>query len=91
MLPDRERKLLRILINYPSPVHSSRMPDFKRLETMTGRSRSDILRGLKYLEDEGYILWPNKNRTEDIQIIRVEELEKSPQSKRGNMEYWTKY
>lgn len=78
MLPDPERKLLRILINYPSPVHASRMPDFKRLETMTGRRRPDIIRGLEYLEAEGYIIWPDKFTTDGIQIIRTEVLEKSP-------------
>lgn len=90
MLPDPERKLLRILINYPSPLHKSRMPDFKRLETMTGRRRPDLLRGLQYLEDQGFIVWPDKSVTDGIQIIKTEELEKSPQRK-GNIDYWTKY
>ncbi|MGG3504740.1 hypothetical protein ABES58_04565 [Paenibacillus lautus] len=90
MLPDSERKLLRILINYPSPLHKSRMPDFKRLEVMTGRGRPDIQRGLQYLEDQGFILWPDKSVTDGIQIIRTEELEKSP-SRKGNIDYWTKY
>lgn len=88
MLPDPERKLLRILINYPSPVHKSRMPDFKRLEMMTGRRRPDLLRGLQYLEDQSFIVWPDKSTTEGIQIIRTEELEKSP-SKKRNIDYWT--
>lgn len=90
MLPDPERKLLRILINYPSPIHKSRMPDFKRLETMTGRRRPDLLRGLQYLEDQGFIMWPDKSMTEGIQIIKTEELEKSS-PKRNNIEYWTNY
>lgn len=89
MLPDPERKLLRILINYPSPIHKSRMPDFKRLETMTGRGRPDLLSGLQYLEDNGFIAWPDKSTTEGIQIIRTEELVKSPPP--SNIDYWTKY
>jgi len=91
MLPDRERKLLRILINYPSPVHKSRMPDYRRLEMMTGRSYQDLLKGLRYLEDHGYIIWPNKSTTENIQIIKAEVMEQSPPSKQRNMDYWTKY
>jgi len=90
MLPDPERKLLRILINYPSPVHASRMPDFKRLEIMTGRRRPDVMRGLEYLEAEGYIIWPDKSTTEGIQVIRTEVLEKSP-PRQNNADYWTKY
>ncbi|MPY20657.1 hypothetical protein [Paenibacillus glucanolyticus] len=90
MLPDPERKLLRILINYPSPVHKSRMPDFRRLEMMTGRRRPDLLIGLHYLEDQGFIVWPDKSTTEGILIIKTEVLEKSP-PKRNNIEYWTKY
>lgn len=88
MLPDFERKLLRILINYPSPVHKSRMPDFRRLEMMTGRRRPDLLRGLQYLEEQGFIVWPDKSTTDGILIIRTEELEKSPPKKR-NIDYWT--
>ncbi|MBX4145986.1 hypothetical protein [Paenibacillus lautus] len=89
MLPDPERKLLRILINYPSPVHKSRMPDFRRLEMMTGRRRPDLLIGLHYLEDHGFIVWPDKSVTDGIQIIKTEELEKS--SPKRNIDYWTKY
>lgn len=70
MLHDSERKLLRILINYPSPVHASRTPDFRRLEMMTGRRRPDIMRGLEYLVAEGYIIWPDKSTTERISIIK---------------------
>ncbi|OIB04841.1 hypothetical protein AK95_14590 [Paenibacillus sp. LC231] len=91
MLPDPERKLLRILINYPSPVHKNRMPDFKRLEMMTGRRRPDLLIGLHYLEDKGFILWPDKSTTEGILIIKTESLEKSPPPRKGNIDYWTKY
>ncbi|MFE0554781.1 hypothetical protein ACFW1P_02440 [Paenibacillus sp. NPDC058910] len=89
MLPDPERRLLRILINYPSPVHKSRMPDFRRLERMTGRRRPDLLTGLQYLEDRGFIVWPDKSVTDGIQIIKTEELEKSPPPR--NIDYWTKY
>ncbi|MGG3278984.1 hypothetical protein [Paenibacillus solani] len=90
MLPDRERKLLRILINYPSPVHKSRMPNFNRLEIMTGLRMSDLLKGLRYLEEHGYIVWPDKSATEGIEIIKNEVLEKSP-PKPNNLEYWMSY
>ncbi|MGG4346617.1 hypothetical protein ABEW68_33880 [Paenibacillus lautus] len=90
MLPDPERKLLRILINYPSPIHKTRMPDYKRLEMMTGRNRPDLLRGLHYLEDQGFIVWPEKSTTDGIQIIKTEVLERSP-PKQSNIDYWTKY
>ncbi|KKO51947.1 hypothetical protein XI25_20895 [Paenibacillus sp. DMB20] len=90
MLPDRERKLLRILINYPSPIHSARAPDFKLLETMTGRRKSEIQGSLEYLEQHGYIEWPDKGTTEGIEIIKNEVLEKSP-PKRNNIKYWTEY
>lgn len=89
MLPDLERKLLRILINYPSPVHANRMPDFKRLEIMTGRKRSDILSGLQYLEDHGYITWPGKTTTTGI-IVLKHDNDPAPKTKtRSSMDYWT--
>lgn len=89
MLPDPERKLLRILINYPSPVHGTRMPDIRRLERMTGRGRPDILRGLQYLEDHGYIVWPDKSTTRGIQVLKQEAIEKPTAPTKNNTAYWT--
>ncbi|PAK51405.1 hypothetical protein CHH75_14505 [Paenibacillus sp. 7541] len=90
MLPDRERKLLRILINYPSPLHQTRMPNWDRLETMTGRSQQEIRASLNYLEEHGYIIWPDKSTTKEIQIIKIDVLKKS-RPKQKNTEYWTRY
>ena len=78
MLPDLERKLHRILVNYPSPIHSARVPNFKQLENKTGRRRADILKGLKYLEDNGYIVWPDKYTTKGIEVLKHETLDKVP-------------
>ncbi|WP_207383538.1 hypothetical protein [Paenibacillus solani] len=57
---------------------------------MTGWKRPDLLRGLHYLEHQGFILWPEKSTTEGIQIIQTEVLEKST-SRKSNIDYWTKY
>lgn len=90
MLPDFERKLLRILINYPSPIHRVRVPDFKLLQKMTGRSKPDISNGLKYLEDNGYILWPDKSVTEGIEVIRYDNDPAAPKKRvGGNIDYWS--
>ncbi|WP_339271461.1 hypothetical protein NYE54_08250 [Paenibacillus sp. FSL K6-1330] len=88
MLPDPERKLLRILINYPSPLHKSRMPYFKRLEMMTGRGRHDLIRGLQYLEDQGFIAWPDKTTTAGIIVLNYDN-DPAPVKKRSSVDYWT--
>lgn len=87
MLPDRERKLLRILINYPSPLHQTRMPNWGRLETMTGRSRQEVRASLKYLVEHGYIIWPDQATTQGIEIIKRNDTI-SRETKRNNA-YWT--
>ncbi|MGG3505080.1 hypothetical protein ABES58_06300 [Paenibacillus lautus] len=42
------------------------------------------------MEDQGFIVWPEKSTTEGIQIIQTEVLEKST-SRKSNIDYWTKY
>gem|GEM_PF-5925469 len=47
------------------------------------------MRGLQYLEDEGYILWPEKSTTEGIQVIKCEVLENTLPPLQNNALYWT--
>ncbi|MNW33487.1 hypothetical protein D3C74_104490 [compost metagenome] len=67
MLPDIERKLLRILYNYSAGRR--RLPTMKELEIKTGRRTEDIKAGLLALEKDNYILWENKLDTRHIVII----------------------
>ncbi|WP_025716046.1 hypothetical protein [Paenibacillus sp. 1-18] len=67
MLPDIERKLLRILYNYSAGRR--RLPTMKELEIKTGRSVTDIKAGLLALEKDNYILWDNKSDTRHIVIL----------------------
>lgn len=53
MLSDRDRKLLRIIANYS--VGRGRFPTLKELQIKSGRSRADVMDGLKVLEQERYI------------------------------------
>lgn len=89
MLPDHERKLHRILINYPAPQNRNRMPDFKLLEIKTGRRRKDILAGLQYLEDHGYIAWPDKTTTTGIIVLKHDNDPMPKTRTRSSMDYWT--
>ncbi|AYB47115.1 hypothetical protein D5F53_29145 [Paenibacillus lautus] len=89
MLPDSERKLHRILLNYPSHKQG-RMPEFRLLEAKTGRGRKDILLGLQYLEDHHYISWPDKTTTKGI-IVLKDDTDPSPTKKNNNLDYWTMY
>ncbi|MFT9367043.1 hypothetical protein [Paenibacillus polymyxa] len=67
MLPDIERKLLRILYNYSAGRR--RLPTMKELEIKTGRRTEDIKAGLLALEQDNYIVWENKSDTRHIVII----------------------
>ena len=82
MLPDLERKLLRMLINYP--MHRNRMPTFKQLEIMSGRYQSEIIKGLKSLEEQGFITWPDKSSTASIKVLKEHEIEQE-----SYIDYWT--
>ncbi|MGM1023394.1 MAG: hypothetical protein ACQEXV_23410 [Bacillota bacterium] len=67
ILPDIERKLLRILYNYSA--QKRRMPTMQELEIKTGRRTADIKAGLLALERDNYIVWDNKSDTSFIIII----------------------
>lgn len=69
MLPDLERKLLRILFNFT--IQRRRMPMMGELERMTGRGKKDILEGLRQLERERYIHWPNPPELEEILVLEA--------------------
>jgi len=53
MLSDRDRKLLRIIANYSAG--RGRFPTLKELQIKSGRSKADVLAGLKVLERERYV------------------------------------
>lgn len=67
MLPDLERKLLRILYNFSSKRR--RMPEMGELERMTGRGKNDVISGLNMLEQEQYISWPDKQFLHSIVVL----------------------
>ncbi|MGW8958637.1 hypothetical protein [Paenibacillus sp. NPDC055715] len=67
MLPDIERKLLRILYNFSAGRR--RLSTMRKLEIKTGRSVTDIKAGLLALEQDNYIVWDNKSDTRHIVII----------------------
>ncbi|RCX22620.1 hypothetical protein DFP94_101200 [Fontibacillus phaseoli] len=69
MLPDLDRKLLRILFNFS--IQRRRMPMMGELERMTGRRKEDILEGLRALEREQYIHWPDPPQLQDILVLEA--------------------
>ncbi|MEK5477261.1 hypothetical protein NYE70_09920 [Paenibacillus sp. FSL R5-0407] len=69
MLPDLERKLLRILFNFST--QRGRVPMMGELERMTGRRKEDILDGLRALERERYIHWPDSPVLAGIQVLEA--------------------
>lgn len=92
MLPDLERKILRILYNYVSQHH--RIPTMQVLERMTGRKRQEIKNALLMLEKERYIDWEDKSSLDSIKII--EGWEREPQANKRpapkvSAQYWTEY
>ncbi|EHB50142.1 MULTISPECIES: hypothetical protein [Paenibacillus] len=92
MLPDLERKILRILYNYVSQHH--RIPTMHGLEVMTGRKQQEIKNALLMLEKERYIEWEDKSSLGGIKII--EGWEREPQANKKptqkvNAQYWTDY
>ncbi|MBO2943601.1 hypothetical protein JJQ72_06365 [Paenibacillus sp. F411] len=91
MLPDLERKLLRILVNYPA--HRRIMPTMKLIEQLTGRAKVDIIQGLESLRSKEFITWPDKGTTQGIQVLREEEDEQPqlPAQDSSNLDYWTYY
>ncbi len=69
MLPDLERKLLRILFNFST--QRGRMPMMGELERMTGRREKDIAEGLRWLEQERYIQWSDPPALASIQVLEA--------------------
>ncbi|MEE4577888.1 hypothetical protein [Paenibacillus polymyxa] len=90
MLPDIERKLLRILYNFFA--QKRRMPTMNELEIKTGRSVTDIKAGLLALEKDNYITWEDKSDTRHIVIIEGWERGRSrPMSPGDANRYFTEY
>lgn len=93
MLPDIERKLLRILFNFFR--QKRRMPTMPELEIKTGRSVEDIRTGLLALEKGNYITWEDKSDTRDIVIIegweRDQKISTPPTSPGAANRYFTEY
>lgn len=69
MLPDLERKLLRILFNFS--LQRGRMPMMGELTRMTGRREKDILAGLRQLESEQYIQWPDPPELANMIVLEA--------------------
>lgn len=93
MLPDYERKILRILYNYIN--QRGRMPSIRELEIKTGQSESRIKEALILLETENFILWEDKASLKNIIILKEWEDESSNvrtyTSPHGIIDYWTEY
>lgn len=90
MLPDIERKLLRILYNFFA--QKRRMPTMNELEIKTGRSVADIQAGLLALEKDNYILWDDKPSLRDIVILEGwERGQIRPMSPGDATRYFTEY
>lgn len=88
MLPDLERKLLRILVNYN--LNRRYLPTMPLLEQMSGRTSSEIIKGLKSLEKQEFIVWKGCPDTTSIRILK--EWEDIPQQTRITevaADYWT--
>ncbi|MEF2964901.1 hypothetical protein V3851_03585 [Paenibacillus sp. M1] len=73
MLPDLERKLLRILVNFS--LQQRRMPMMGELTRKTGRKDKDLLDGLRRLERERYIEWPDPPNPQNIRILEISDRE----------------
>ncbi|MGM1048418.1 MAG: hypothetical protein ACQEXX_20075 [Bacillota bacterium] len=89
MLPDPERKLLRILVNYP--MHRRRMPEMWLIEQLTGRSRVEITQGLQSLENKGYILWQDESDIQSVVVMKDSEDVPQPAKQSSGIDYWTLY
>lgn len=98
MLPDFERKLLRILVNFSG--QRGRMPMISELEIKTGKPWSRIREALAELERNQFIVWKDKSSAHGILIIEgwesLEERSHSAPSTRpitrsNELDYWTLY
>ncbi|WP_189023896.1 hypothetical protein [Paenibacillus albidus] len=96
MLDDTPRKLLRIIFQFR--YHFRRMPKIQELRRLSGRQPAEIIKGLKALAAEQYILWESSAPIETAIIIegweRNVSYDTSPQggtqsAGRGpNIDYW---
>ncbi|WP_138495166.1 hypothetical protein [Paenibacillus pinistramenti] len=59
MLPDLQRKVLRILFNFS--LQRRRMPTWEELERKTGRRRQELWRAFEGLKEQGYIAWEERH------------------------------
>lgn len=94
MLPDLERKLLRIIYNFWT--QRRRVPTMKELERTTGRPQRDIVATLHNLERNQYIQWPDKSTLHSIRLLHVSTPVQKPMVRerrglRSDIEYWTDY
>ncbi|MDO7906686.1 hypothetical protein Q5741_09655 [Paenibacillus sp. JX-17] len=95
MLPDFERKLLRILYNFFA--QHRRMPSMVELTARTGRRRHDIMQGLLNLEKDKYVYWDDKSSVQTVVIIEGWERQERNLSAAvrpiggGDLSYWTDY
>lgn len=101
MLPDFERKLLRIMYNFFA--QHRRMPTSGEWTNKTGKRAQDITEGLLYLEREHYISWENKASVQGIVMLEAWERtatksqsygsrsDTTPASVKDGTEYWTSY
>lgn len=93
MLPDFERKILRILYNYIN--QRRRMPTLNELETKTGQDKKRISEALMFLKKDNYISWDDQSDLNTIIILEGWERESSrPQPQitdSGSVDYWTRY
>lgn len=99
MLPDFERKLLRILVNYSG--QRGRMPTMSELQVKTGRPFPLIRQALIELERNQFIIWKDKSGTGGIFIVEGFEMQEAgakpspkrtqPMTRGREIDYWTQY
>ncbi|MFK4303116.1 hypothetical protein ABH892_003236 [Paenibacillus sp. RC254] len=102
MLPDLERKLLRILYNYFA--QHRHMPTMTELTVKTGKRDSEITAALRHMEQERYITWENNSSTQHVVLLEGWERPSTdrgtrpetgrsttPTTPQGGTEYWTNY
>ncbi|MGG1615536.1 hypothetical protein ACIFQM_06115 [Paenibacillus sp. NRS-1782] len=99
MLPDLERKLLRILYNYFA--QHRHMPTMTELTVKTGKRDNEITAALRHMEEECYITWENNSSTQHVVLLEGWERPSTDRGTRpetgrsttpqGGTEYWTNY
>ncbi|MEY9096304.1 hypothetical protein [Paenibacillus sp. RC84] len=76
MLPDIERRVLRILYNFAN--NHGRMPDLTELETMSGSNQEKLKQALSGLREKGYIMG---DKLSEVKIIEAWPREKKEETK----------